>query len=268
MLARRCARGGDKYMKIIYCDEYLTVSHNSEFNYLHLKWNLFNIELQTIQKMHSSILEYAQKNNIYYYIADTANVSSFLKAEIIGWWRSKWIPELQKSGIEIIFSINTDNNLSSISNTDWKIGLYEYTQLLDIPDLSTAEKIIIENEQKYKVINTSSIDSYINSFHNRIKFKLEEIRTIIQNTIPDAEERISYRIPTYYYFENVIHFGGYDKFISLYPTSSGINHFKDELKGYKISKGTVQFPINKPLPEKLIRKIVLFRFEEARKRKS
>ena len=80
---------------------------------------------------------------------------------------------------------------------------------------------------------------------------------------PDAEERISYGIPTFRLNRNLVHFGAYKKHIGFYPTPSGIEHFKDDLLNYEVSKGTIKFLLTKPIPYDLIKQIVEFRVIEA-----
>jgi uncharacterized protein YdhG (YjbR/CyaY superfamily) len=107
-----------------------------------------------------------------------------------------------------------------------------------------------------------TIDEYIAAFPGDIQKKLEGLRATIKAAAPDAEERISYQIPTFFLNGNLAHFAAYKKHIGFYPTSSGIRAFKHELAAYELSKGTVRFPIGKPLPLKLISKIVKFRVSE------
>lgn len=80
--------------------------------------------------------------------------------------------------------------------------------------------------------------------------------------IPDATEAISYGMPTFKINGNLIHFAAYKHHIGIYPTPSGVKEFKKELKKYKTSKGAIQFPINKPIPLNLIRRIVKYRLNE------
>ncbi|MCZ7556374.1 MAG: DUF1801 domain-containing protein [Bacteroidia bacterium] len=108
------------------------------------------------------------------------------------------------------------------------------------------------------------IDEYIARFSPQIQEKLSEIRRIIREAAPDAKEKLSYQIPTFDLFGNLVHFAGYDHHIGFYPGSSGIARFRDEIAMYKNARGSVQFPLDRPLPAKLIRKIVLFRAEENR----
>lgn len=107
-----------------------------------------------------------------------------------------------------------------------------------------------------------SIDEYIESFSGDIKDRLIRLREIIKEEAPMATERISYQMPTFHLNGNLVHFAAYEKHIGFYPTPSGIEAFKDEFKGYKYSKGAVQFPLDESLPEDLIRRIVRFRVKE------
>jgi len=91
---------------------------------------------------------------------------------------------------------------------------------------------------------------------------LNALRTSIRSAAPDATEKMSYQMPTFYLNGNLVHFAAYRKHIGFYPTPSAIFAFRDELKPYKTSKGAVQFPIDKPLPLDLISRIVSFRVEE------
>ena len=113
-------------------------------------------------------------------------------------------------------------------------------------------------ESKRKSFN--SIDEYIANFPAEVQKILGELRAVIKAAAPDAEERISYQIPTFTLKGNLVHFAAYKKHIGFYPTSSGIQAFKHELSIYEGGKGTVQFPIDKPLPLELIRKIVKCRY--------
>ena len=107
-----------------------------------------------------------------------------------------------------------------------------------------------------------SIDEYIDAFPRNIQNVLQELRRTIKEAAPQAEETISYRIPTFKLNGNLVHFAAFKNHIGFYPTSSGISAFKKELSRYAGSKGTVRFPIDKPLPLSLIRRIVRFRVKE------
>jgi uncharacterized protein YdhG (YjbR/CyaY superfamily) len=107
-----------------------------------------------------------------------------------------------------------------------------------------------------------TIDEYIGTFPRNIQDILEKLRQVISKTAPKAEETISYQIPTFKLNGNLVHFAAYKNHIGFYPTSSGVEAFKVELSPYEVSKGTVKFPINKPIPFDLVRKIVEYRVKE------
>lgn len=115
-------------------------------------------------------------------------------------------------------------------------------------------------------ITYSSIDNYIEQFPPEVQEKLNTIRKVIKESAPDAEEKISYQMPTFALHGNLVHFAAYRNHIGFYPAASGIVEFKQELSEYKGAKGSVQFPINMPLPLELISKIVKFRVAENLKR--
>ncbi len=106
------------------------------------------------------------------------------------------------------------------------------------------------------------IDEYISTFPEPTQKKLKEMRAIIRKAAPQAEEKISYGMPTYYLGGNLVHFAGHANHIGFYPTPSGITAFQAELDAYKNAKGSVQFPLNEALPADLIRRIVEFRVGE------
>ena len=107
-----------------------------------------------------------------------------------------------------------------------------------------------------------TIDEYIATFPKNVQGILEEIRQTIRDSAPDAEEAISYQIPTFKLNGNLVHFAAFKKHIGFYPAPSGIEVFKEELSQYEVSKGTVKFPIDKPMPLDLIVKIVKYRVKE------
>lgn len=108
-----------------------------------------------------------------------------------------------------------------------------------------------------------SIEEYILQFPANVQAILQELRKTIKESAPEAEEKISYQMPTFYlYGNNLVHFAAYKKHIGFYPSPSGIEAFKEEISKYTWSKGAVQFPINSPIPLELVAKIVRFRVEE------
>jgi len=108
-----------------------------------------------------------------------------------------------------------------------------------------------------------NVDEYIAGFSGDIQKILTRIRNIILKYAPDAEESISYKMPTYKTFgKTLIYFASFKHHIGLYATPSGHIEFKNELAKFKHGKGSVQFPLDKPIPYDLIKKIVEFRVEE------
>jgi uncharacterized protein YdhG (YjbR/CyaY superfamily) len=108
----------------------------------------------------------------------------------------------------------------------------------------------------------ASIDEYIESFPEGTQKILNEIRATIQAAAPQAEEKISYQMPTFFLNGNLIHFAAFKNHIGLYPTPSGTEAFRRELLIYQGAKGSVKLPIDKPMPLKLISRIVKFRVAE------
>lgn len=107
-----------------------------------------------------------------------------------------------------------------------------------------------------------NIDEYIETFPVEIQKKLQEIRQTISESAPNATETISYQMPTFKLNGNLVHFAAYEHHIGFYPIPSGLEAFKEELSHYKTGKGSVQFPLDQPLPMDLIRRIVEFRVKE------
>ncbi len=120
--------------------------------------------------------------------------------------------------------------------------------------------------KEYKDIN-----EFIAEFPEDVQIILEKIRAIIQQAAPDAKEAIKYGMPTFVLNGNLVHFAAYKNYIGFYPAPSGIDAFIAELEQYRTGKGTIQFPIDKPIPYELITKVVKYRVEEnlnKRKKKS
>jgi uncharacterized protein YdhG (YjbR/CyaY superfamily) len=95
-----------------------------------------------------------------------------------------------------------------------------------------------------------------------VQAHLKQIRATIKRVAPDAKEAFNYRMPTFVQDENLVHFAAFKNHIGFYPTPSGIEAFKDELSSYNGAKGSVQFPIDRPMPLSLIERIVIFRLTE------
>ena len=112
----------------------------------------------------------------------------------------------------------------------------------------------------------TTVDEYISQFPEDVQERLQSLREVIRETVPDAQEKISYQMPTFALHGNLVHFAAYQNHIGFYPTPSGINAFKDQTTEYKTSKATVQFPLDKPMPYELIQEIVKFRVAENEKK--
>lgn len=113
----------------------------------------------------------------------------------------------------------------------------------------------------------NTIDEYISTFPEDVRTILNRLRQAIKESAPEAEETINYQIPTFSLYGNLVHFAAFKDHIGFYPTPTGIEAFKKELAPYKGAKGSVQFPMDQPLPLPLIRKIVKFRVKENLERK-
>ena len=106
------------------------------------------------------------------------------------------------------------------------------------------------------------IDSYIEGFPEKTQELLRKVRATIKQAAPDAEETVSYQMPAFKLNGNLVYFAAFKNHIGFYPTASGIKAFKEELSVYKGAKGSVQFPLDKPLPLKLVTRTVAFKAKE------
>lgn len=112
--------------------------------------------------------------------------------------------------------------------------------------------------------NAALIDAYIQTFNEDTQVILKKIRKTIHQAAPEALEKISYQMPTFYLSENLVHFAAYKNHIGFYPTPSAITAFEEDLKPYKNAKGSIQFPLNQPIPYDLIKKITLYRVNQVK----
>lgn len=113
-----------------------------------------------------------------------------------------------------------------------------------------------------KALQAESIDAYIEQFPADVQKKLLQMRVAIRKAAPKAEEAMKYAIPTYVQEGNLVHFAAFKNHIGFYPAPRALVEFKKDLSAYKGSKGTVQFPLDEPLPLALIKRIVKFRIKE------
>ena len=111
-----------------------------------------------------------------------------------------------------------------------------------------------------------TIDEYISCFPKPVQQRLRAIRELVAKLAPDAQEKISHQMPTFYLNGNLVHFAAFKSHIGFYPTPHGIEAFQKELSKYKNGKGSVQFPLDEPLPLKLIERMVKYRIEKNRNR--
>ena len=112
------------------------------------------------------------------------------------------------------------------------------------------------------------IDNYIGSFPEKTQKLLQEVRETIRKAAPEAGQTINCGIPTFKFRGNLVHFAGFKSHIGFYPTPSGIEAFKKELSVYEGAKGSVKFPLDKPIPFELIERIVKFRVKESLSKKT
>lgn len=125
---------------------------------------------------------------------------------------------------------------------------------------SRIDKMIKQNTE------FTDIDGYISNFPIEVQEKLTKIRSVIREAAPDAIEKISYQMPTFAYEGNLVHFAAHKNHIGFYPTPSGIEKFRQELSNYPGGRGSVQFPLDRPIPYDLIREITRFRYKENREK--
>jgi uncharacterized protein YdhG (YjbR/CyaY superfamily) len=119
-------------------------------------------------------------------------------------------------------------------------------------------------ETKQKL--AANTDDYIAQFPEDVQQILQKVRLTIKEIAPQAKERISYGMPGFYQDGMLVWFAGHKDYIGFYPTGEGVEAFKNELNDYKYSKGAIQFPLNKPIPYNLIRKITKYRVEQTSKK--
>ena len=118
-----------------------------------------------------------------------------------------------------------------------------------------------KQNQDHYCVKPQNIDEYIAAQDEKYKPRLMEIREILRDALPDAEERISWSMPTYWKGRNIIHFAASKKHLGIYPGDEAIAVFTEELSDYDVSKGTIRIPYDQPLPEALIIRIAKWCFE-------
>jgi uncharacterized protein YdhG (YjbR/CyaY superfamily) len=131
--------------------------------------------------------------------------------------------------------------------------------------MSVIQGVSISVESRYMRTDqpaARNIDEYIAGFPRDVQQILQKIRTTIRRAAPQAEEVISYQMPTFRLEGNLVHFAAFKNHIGLYPTPSGTEKFREELSPYQTGKGSIRFPLDKPIPYGLIGRIVKFRVKE------
>ncbi len=119
----------------------------------------------------------------------------------------------------------------------------------------------VNTDQEHDCVKANEIDEYISALPSDVQPLLQSIRETIQAAAPNAVEKLSWRMPTFWQGKNIIHFAASKKHIGLYPGSEAIEAFAERLTGYKTSKGTIQLPLGKPIDFGLIADIVRWRVE-------
>ena len=123
-------------------------------------------------------------------------------------------------------------------------------------------RVFKRRNQDHYCTKPQSIDEYISVQEEKYQPRLREIRTILKNALPEAEERISWSMPTYWKGRNIIHFAAAKKHLGIYPGGEATEAFAENLSDYDISKGTIRIPYDQPLPAELIGKIAKWCFEK------
>ncbi|MCX6214710.1 DUF1801 domain-containing protein [Spirosoma sp.] len=113
-----------------------------------------------------------------------------------------------------------------------------------------------------ETVPVTTIDAYIAGFPENVQELLQQVRATVRSAAPNAEEAISYGMPTLKLNGNLVHFAAFKNHIGFYPAPQGLDAFKEELAGYKGAKGSVQFPLDQPLPLDLIARITKYRVEQ------
>ena len=116
-------------------------------------------------------------------------------------------------------------------------------------------------EQQHYCGKPQTVDEYLDAQDEKVRPKLEQIRLILRTALPDAEERLSWSMPTFWKGKNIIHFAAAKKHIGLYPGGEATTFFAEELTDYSVSKGTIRLPYDEDLPEELIARIAQWCYE-------
>lgn len=140
---------------------------------------------------------------------------------------------------EVVLAENAENSRSDIS-------------LADNPENSRSD---VSPAEKTEISFPETIDDYIATQPEAVQPTLHAVRAAIREALPDAREKISWRMPTFYRDKNIIHFAAFKNHLGIYPGDEGVRHFSDRIREFKSSKGAIQFPYNQPIPLQLIAEI-------------
>ena len=174
-----------------------------------------------------------------------------------------------QSELKLSLQRRAPSNGLSASNQSLQDEVVEVAKLPEVQGTlasSTTTESRYTNKMKSDTASAKTIDGYISGFPAEVQNILARIRGIVKDAAPEAAEAIKYQIPTFVLNGNLVHFAAFEKHIGFYPTPSGIEQFKKALSKYKSAKGSVQFPLNSPIPYGLIKKIVAFRVKENREK--
>lgn len=120
-------------------------------------------------------------------------------------------------------------------------------------------------EQDHYCVKPKTIDEYIAAQEEAVQPRLKEMRSLIRSAIPEAEERISWSMPTYWKGKNLLHFAAFKKHLGFYPGDEAVARFKEELNNYDVSKGTIRLPYSADLPAELIQRMARWCYETYQK---
>lgn len=123
------------------------------------------------------------------------------------------------------------------------------------------------NQNHYCGGAPKTIDEYIEAQPEQVRPILVKVREIIRDAAPEAVEKISWQMPTFWQGENLIHFAAFKRHIGIYPGDLNLTPFADKLKGYHTTKGAIQFPLDKPVDYALIAEITRWRVQQANNKK-
>ena len=177
--------------------------------------------------------------------------------EVTSWLTGYTAEQIERIGVE--------RSWQYLENADLVLAVFDTSRLLDDEDQALLDAMswkcpkcgreFSKQDQSHYCEKPKTIDDYILLQDENIRPKLNEVREILRSAIPDAEERISWSMPTYWKGQNLIHFAASKKHIGIYPGGEATTIFADELTGIDVSKGTIRLPYDKELPADLIAKI-------------